>query len=106
MKRRNRTEIIQLILQIVSRGATRPEIMYKAYLSYSQLNEYLTLLIKNKLIKRYAEQELYKITESGQRLWAELDDSAKLSANETQKKLHGSKRHRRKPIHKMYRFHG
>ncbi|MBV9667077.1 MAG: hypothetical protein JO327_02995, partial [Nitrososphaeraceae archaeon] len=43
MKNRSRTEIIASILQVISkRGSTRTKIMYGAFLSYTQLNDYLS----------------------------------------------------------------
>jgi predicted transcriptional regulator len=65
MKYRSRTEIISLILETVSQGVTKTKIMYTAYLSYTQLNEYMSFLIKNELIKRDEGSELYKLTEKG-----------------------------------------
>lgn len=46
-------------------GATKTKIMYKAYLSYSQLVEYLAFLQKNRLITREEGTDLYKPTEKG-----------------------------------------
>ncbi len=77
MKYRSRTEIISIILEIVSLGSTKTRIMYKAYLSYSQLNQYMSFLIENKLIERKPGSELYTLTEKGRKLqhiYKELDD--------------------------------
>ena len=46
-------------------GATRTKIMYKAFLSYQQLKEYLTLLIENHLIEYHGETNLFRTTEKG-----------------------------------------
>lgn len=46
-------------------GASKTKIMYKAYLSYSQLVEYLAFLQKNRLITREEGTDLYKPTEKG-----------------------------------------
>jgi predicted transcriptional regulator len=52
MKNRSRTEIIASILQVVNkRGSTRTKIMYGAFLSYTQLNEYLSFMDQMGLIK-------------------------------------------------------
>src|SRR5690348_6917561 len=77
MKYRSRTEIVAMILEIASQGATKTKIMYKAYLSYSQLNQYMSFLIENKLIECKPGSELYTLTEKGRRLehvCKELDD--------------------------------
>jgi len=39
--------------------------MYKAYLSYAQLKEYLSVLIENNLIEYLEETQTYKTTEKG-----------------------------------------
>lgn len=69
MKYRSRTEIVGIILEIASRGATKTKIMYDAYLSYTQLTEYLSFLTENKLIKRQEGTELYRLTEKGHRFY-------------------------------------
>ena len=65
MKYRSRTEIAAQILEVASEGTTKTRIMYKAFLSYAQLKEYLTVLLENDLLKLDAEQR-YKTTEKGQ----------------------------------------
>ena len=53
------------ILDAVNGGSTKTKIMYKAYLSYAQLKEYLSILVGNGLLE-YEEGELkYKTTEKG-----------------------------------------
>jgi predicted transcriptional regulator len=65
MKNRSRTEIVSIILESANEGATRTKIMYKAFLSYQQLKEYLTLLIENHLIEYHGETKLFITTEKG-----------------------------------------
>ena len=77
MKNRSRTEIISMILNSVNSGATKTKIMYKAYLSYAQLKEYLVLMEKNELIRYEDGTQVYRITEKGiklMRLCEEVDD--------------------------------
>lgn len=86
MKYRSRTEIVAMILEITSQGATKTKIMYKAYLSYSQLNQYMSFLIENKLIECKPGSELYTLTEKGRRLehvCKELDDMIPLKKEQT-----------------------
>ena len=47
MKYRSRTEIVGMILDAANGGTTKTKIMYKAFLSYAQLKEYLSVLIEN-----------------------------------------------------------
>jgi predicted transcriptional regulator len=61
MKYRSRTEIASHILEAANGGATKTRIMYKAFLSYSQLKEYLGILIQNDLLA------IYKTTSKGLR---------------------------------------
>src|SRR5437899_10076680 len=86
MKYRSRTEIITVILEIASHGATKTKIMYKAYLSYTQLTQYLSFLIESRLIERKLGSDLYILTEKGRRLvrvYKELDDMIPLKKEQT-----------------------
>ena len=65
MKYRNSTEIIDSMLRSIGSGATKTHIMYRAYLSYAQLKEYLTLLESRNLIANDAPARLYRLTEKG-----------------------------------------
>jgi predicted transcriptional regulator len=65
MKYRSRTEIVSMILEAANGGATKTRIMYKAFLSYAQLREYLSLLIENHLIEYLEGIQTYKTTEKG-----------------------------------------
>ena len=65
MKYRSRTEIIDMILQASRGGTTKTKIMYKAYLSYTQVKEYLSFMLENGLIMYEEGSHLYRITEKG-----------------------------------------
>lgn len=65
MKYRSRTEIVSMILEAANGGATKTKIMYKAFLSYAQLKEYLSVLIENNLIEYLEGTQTYKTTEKG-----------------------------------------
>jgi len=54
-----------MMLNSARGGASKTKIMYKAYLSYSQLVEYLAFLQKNRLITREEGTDLYRPTEKG-----------------------------------------
>jgi len=65
MKYRSRTDIVATILDAAKDGSTRTKIMYKAYLSYTQLKEYLSILVENGLMEYEEGQLKYKTTEKG-----------------------------------------
>ena len=65
MKYRSRTEIVSMILEAANGGATKTKIMYKAFLSYAQLKEYLSILIENNLLEYLEGTQTYKTTEKG-----------------------------------------
>jgi len=66
MKYRSRTDIVTQILDAANgNGANKTRIMYKAYLSYAQLKEYLSILIANGLLEENQAEKLYKTTEKG-----------------------------------------
>jgi len=65
MKYSSRTEIVAMILEAANGGATKTRIMYKAFLSYAQLREYLSVLIENNLLEYLEGSQTYKTTEKG-----------------------------------------
>jgi predicted transcriptional regulator len=76
MRYRSRTEIITQILEIVNDGGSsssrfgdggvsKTKIMYKAFLSYNQLKEYLAVLTKSDLLSYDGQTRMFKTTEKG-----------------------------------------
>jgi predicted transcriptional regulator len=67
MKYRSRSEIVGNILDAANgrEGVTKTKIMYTAFLSYAQLNEYLSILIENNLLENLDGTQTFKITEKG-----------------------------------------
>jgi predicted transcriptional regulator len=83
MKYRSRTDIVATILDAANGGTTKTRIMYKAYLSYAQLKEYLSVLTENGLLD-YEEGELkYKTTEKGIRFMRTYDQIGHMVSQET-----------------------
>jgi predicted transcriptional regulator len=68
MKYRSRTDIVALILEAANGGATKTRIMYKAFLSYAQLKEYLTVLLQNDLLEYEEGRQNFRTTEKGLQL--------------------------------------
>ena len=66
MGNRSRTEIVAMILDAANEGGeTKTKIMYKAFLSYGQLKEYLSILTENNLIEYLDGTHTFKTTEKG-----------------------------------------
>jgi predicted transcriptional regulator len=69
MGNRSRTEIVAMILDAANEGGeTKTKIMYIAFLSYNQLNEYLSILIENNLLEYLDGTKTFKTTEKGLKL--------------------------------------
>src|ERR671923_560114 len=68
VKYRSRTEIVAMILEAANGGITKTKIMYKAFLSYAQLKEYLSVLIENNLIEYLEGTHKFRTTEKGLKL--------------------------------------
>jgi predicted transcriptional regulator len=67
MKYRSRTEIASRLLESARDGATKTKIMYKAFVSYAQLKEYLSVLVQNGLLSYERSEQIYRTTEKGVR---------------------------------------
>src|SRR5438034_5151173 len=65
MKYRSRMDIIATILTAAIQGATKTRLMYAAYISYAQIQEYLTHLQDNGLILHEGGMQQFKLTEKG-----------------------------------------
>ena len=65
MKYRSRTDIVTQILQAANGGSTKTKIMYKAFLSFPQLKEYLGLLMEKGLLEYIATDHEYRTTDKG-----------------------------------------
>ena len=66
-KRRDRLDIIAEIMRISREGALKTQIMYQANLSFAQLNGYLELLSRLRLLEKTSVdgKEVYVVTEKG-----------------------------------------
>lgn len=68
-KRRDRLYIMGKILEIVRDGCLKTQIIYRANLSFVQLNEYLDFLLEVGLLKEISEdgKSVYMATQKGVR---------------------------------------
>jgi predicted transcriptional regulator len=83
MGNRSRTEIVAEILDAANGGETKTKIMYKAFLSYGQLKEYLSILIENNLIEYLDGTHEFKTTEKGLNLLNMHNEMAELLQEST-----------------------
>ena len=78
-KRRDRHDIVAEILKTAREGRIKTHIMYKAKLSYSQINAYLQLLVdkgfleNNTVMRKRQSITLYKTTPKGVYLIENID---------------------------------
>ncbi|AFU59520.1 hypothetical protein Ngar_c25980 [Candidatus Nitrososphaera gargensis Ga9.2] len=69
MKYRSRIDIVAQMLEAANNGgATKSKIMYKAFLSYGQLKDYLTIMNEKGLLDYDKKEQLYRTTEKGRKL--------------------------------------
>jgi predicted transcriptional regulator len=82
-KRRDRLYIIAEILNIAKDDCLKTQIMYRANLSFTQLNEYLSFLTKMDLIEAQNENKktIYRTTAKGDKFLEKYDDIADLLGN-------------------------
>jgi len=85
-KRRDRHDIIVEILKTARDGKIKTHIMYKAKLSYAQINEYLSILVDKGFLelftvkRRKVRRKLYRTTEKGMKMLENFESIAKLWA--------------------------
>jgi predicted transcriptional regulator len=82
MKYRSRTEIVGMILESANGGTSKSKIMYKAFLSFAQLEEYLALLLENDLLEYEEGKRFYRTTEKGMHLlkiYNQMDELAPIN---------------------------
>lgn len=74
-----------MILQATREKVTKTKIMYKAYLSYSQVKEYLTYLVENDLVMLDKSDQMYSITQKGHEFLTKYDEMSELVSQEKEK---------------------
>jgi predicted transcriptional regulator len=67
MTYRDRMDIFRRILQVANGGAAKTKIMYRAFLSYPQMKDYLMVLTQNDLISYDLDTQTFKTTQKGLR---------------------------------------
>jgi predicted transcriptional regulator len=66
-KRRDKLFIMAEILDIAKDGSLKTQIMYRANLSFTQLNDYLNFMLRISLLEKILEndREIYRATDKG-----------------------------------------
>ena len=67
MKYQNRMDIVAIILESANGRQNKIKMMYNAFISYSELREYLAVLQENGLLEYELGTHIYKITDKGKR---------------------------------------
>jgi predicted transcriptional regulator len=85
-RRRDRMLIMAEILEVAVDGALKTQMLYRANLSFAQLNEYLRLLLDLKLLEKVGNngKTMYKTTSKGARYlqrYKEIRDLLKRERN-------------------------
>ncbi len=65
MKRRDRAEIVAMMLETIRIGAKKTSILQRTYLSFPQAKSYLSHLLEEEMIRYDPLSRLYNITEKG-----------------------------------------
>ncbi len=88
-KRRDRLYIIAEILTIAKEGRLKTQIMYRANLSFAQLNDYLSFLTRMDLLQVQKEnrKSIYSTTIKGDRYLEKYKDIANLLGRAEEKQL-------------------
>ncbi len=83
-KRRDRLYIIAEILNVAKEGSLKTQIMYSANLSFAQLNEYISFLLKMKLLGVNTDEAktVYKTTGKGLKYLQNYEEIAQLLSKE------------------------
>lgn len=76
MKYRSRMDIASMILEIAQDGALKTRIMYSAFLSFPQLNEYLDMLVDSGLLAYFHDEKEYMTTEKGKEFIKKYKETA------------------------------
>lgn len=85
-KKRNREEIIASILDAARHGATKTRIMYVSFLSFSQLQRYLSMSVETGLLGLDSTAKKYLITSKGFEYLKRFDEVHSIENNVLEKR--------------------
>lgn len=83
-KRRDKLQIMAEMLEIAQEGALKTQIMYRANLSFTQLNNYLEFMLEIDLLEKvkHNNKDIYESTEKGLDFLQRYRQIAELLKNE------------------------
>ncbi len=92
-KRRDKLLIIAEILEIAKEGTLKTQIMYRANLSFAQLNGYIKFMLKIKLIEKSERKskEIYITTKKGLEFLQRQYELTELLRTDEEKPKNGAK---------------
>ena len=96
-KRRDRLFIIAEILDIAKDGALKTQIMYRANLSFAQLNTYINLLLDTQLLEKNSKSRrtIYRTTKKGSEYmesYKDIIETLSSSTNDDCPRIKGGRR--------------
>jgi predicted transcriptional regulator len=80
MRYRSKDEIMAAVLQAANKGATKTRIMYGAFLSHGQVQEYIEFLVERGLLYRQDGSHVYELTKKGLQFLHAHDELQSLTA--------------------------
>jgi predicted transcriptional regulator len=86
LKRRDDLSIIADMLEVAKSRSCKTRIMYRANLSFTQLNGYMALLVNNNFVEQHKDTETkeYMITEQGSEFLQKYRELTSLFKKETE----------------------
>lgn len=86
-KRRDKLFIVAEILEIAKDGTLKTQIMYRANLSFTQLNDYLDFMLKNGLLDMLSrnDKDVYVASEKGMSFLERYREITELLKSEEQR---------------------
>jgi predicted transcriptional regulator len=81
LSKRSRSDVMEAILRVIASGdGQNLRIMYGAYVSYRQLEEYAEFMVNQGLVYRERGSELYRLTPKGEGLLRAAESGAQTPA--------------------------
>jgi predicted transcriptional regulator len=87
-KRRDREEIMYEILRAALEPATRTRLIYASFLSNTELRQYITLLLENRMLEvDPITRTRFKVTEEGRKFLKLYEDMTRITSSTAKNNL-------------------